>query len=110
MKKQSFLKMLYIKIISLAGNRWSIVDELCDAIQTNSNLDTIDERHLTCLCYAPNVGYRSWIFRYKGVLVALCYYGNGLFDFHTTVSHYDLYVARILFWLGRRVNLNEVFY
>ena len=72
------------------------VSELVREMQFH--FDEIDEmvgRDLRKLCYAPNVGYRSWIFEYKGTYVALEDYGNGFWGFYTTVGLWDLLVARV---------------
>ena len=77
------------------------VSELIREMQFH--FDEIDEmlgRDLKKVCYAPNVGYRSWIFEYKGTYVALEDYGNGFWGFYTTVGLLDVVVARVIEWFG----------
>jgi len=83
--------------------KWNILSELDEHLSIDPCLDDIDRRQINCICYAPNVGYRSWIFRYKGVFVALFDVGNGHYSFHTAVTMYDVFVAIILTWFERSV-------
>lgn len=77
-------------------NKWKKIAELCDYIAKDSTLDIVPyEHYFKCICHAPNVGYRSWIFNYRGVLVALYDLGNGHYDFHTAVTRFDTFVAKL---------------
>lgn len=73
--------------------KWKNSHELISLVQEDDTLSRCS--NLKCLSYAPNIGYRSWIFSYKGTLVALYDAGNGHYDFHTTVSLVDLLAARL---------------
>lgn len=73
--------------------KWEKLGELFRLVMQDSTLDNC-EKDLKCISYAPNIGYRTWIFRYKGVLVALDDVGNGHYDFYTAVSFIDLVIAR----------------
>lgn len=72
------------------------------------HFDEIDEMVgsgvLKKVCYAPNVGYRSWIFEYKGTYVALEDYGNGFWGFYTTVGLLDVLVGKAIEWWTRVKN------
>ena len=61
-------------------------------------IDDISGIDLKKLCYAPNVGYRSWIYIYKGTYVALEDYGNGRWAFYTVVGLLDVLVAKVYCW------------
>jgi len=74
--------------------KWQILSELVNKIEEDSQLDNCIGS-LECLCYAPNIGYRSWIFKYKGVRVALFDAGNGHYSFHMPVTWLDTLVARV---------------
>lgn len=74
--------------------KWNNIRELCMAIDEDDMLDSC-AKHLKCLGYAPNIGYRSWIFKYKGTLVALFDSGNGHYDFHTAVTYLDVIEAAV---------------
>lgn len=75
------------------NKKWRIVSELLECIANDDLLDSCS-KNLTCITYAPNVGYRSWIFLYKGILVALWDMGNCHWGFHSTVTLWDLIVAK----------------
>lgn len=84
--------------------KWQKIGELSRFIMQDSTLDNC-AKDLKCLSYAPNIGYRSWIFRYKGALVALDDAGNGHYDFYTVVNFMDLLAAKLtLFgaWLANQ--------
>lgn len=81
--------------VSNMSKKWNIISELCEKIYEDDMLDGCGE-HLKCIGYAPWIGYRSWIFSYKGVLVALFDVGNGHYDFHTAVTWIDMMRAKIL--------------
>ena len=70
------------------SKKWNIISELCEKIYEDDMIDGCGE-YLKCIGYAPWIGYRSWIFSYKGVLVALFDAGNGHYSFHTVVSRID---------------------
>lgn len=74
--------------------KWEIINDLLDEINKDDMLDTC-YKDLACIDYAPNIGYRSWIFKYKGVLVALFDEGNGHYAFHMPVNYLDVLVAKM---------------
>ncbi len=74
--------------------KWRKINELTGLIMEDSTLSNC-ANNLKCLSYAPNIGYRSWIFSYKGTLVALFDAGNGHYDFYTAVNFADLLAAKI---------------
>lgn len=77
--------------------KWDKINELIGYIAEDDTLDSIPKHiKLKCLCYAPNIGYRSWIFRYEGVLIALFDAGNGHYGFHTAITYIDLLVAKLI--------------
>jgi len=51
---------------------------------------------LECVCYAPCLGYRSWIFKYKAVYVALFDAGNGHYAFHMPATRIDVLFAKAI--------------
>jgi len=75
--------------------KWAKISELCEKLAHRTYEPGEFGSDLTCICYAPNIGYRSWIFRYKGVYVALFDAGNDNYDFHTAVSVTDVIVAKL---------------
>lgn len=74
--------------------KWKNVSELCERIVEGDMLDQCC-KDLACITYAPNIGYRSWIFKYKQTLVCLWDLGNGHWGFHSVVTHADLVVAKL---------------
>ena len=79
-------------------DKWCIIAELCDKLSPINRTHKPDEfgKDLKCITYAPNIGYRSWIFKYKGVYVALFDAGNDHYDFHTMVNYRDVIAAIII--------------
>lgn len=75
--------------------KWENISELILCITKDDMLDSC-AKHLKCICYAPNIGYRSWIFKYKGTLVALFDMGNGHYSFYTAVTWIDVLLAKIM--------------
>lgn len=80
--------------------KWNNIRELCELITRDDTLD-ICGKDLKYLTYAPNLGYRHWIFSYKRTLVALVEFGDGHFDFHSAVSLLDLIVAKLYVFLKK---------
>lgn len=80
--------------------KWHNVGDVCRAISEDSTL--MDDKlvpGLKCITYAPNIGYRAWIFKYKGTLMALWDEGNSHWGLHSVVSVWDLIVAKVMvFW------------
>ena len=107
--KKNILTVIYERIINLFVYRWDTVDEITQILSEDPCMDEIDGADIHCICYAPNIGYRSWIFRYKGVYFSLFDCGNGYYGFHSVVSRYDVFVAMILSWLERKVYVNDLF-
>ena len=81
--------------------RWEILSELIDEIGKDPLLDNC-RNDLSCICYAPNIGYRSWIFSYKKVYVALFDSGNGYYSFHMPVTRFDVLMASLLHALDKQ--------
>ena len=79
--------------------KWKNISELIDYIAEDDTLDSC-AKYLKCICYAPNIGYKSWIFKYKGTLIALFDLGNGHYDFHKAVTWIDVLLAKIMLKLN----------
>lgn len=75
--------------------KWKNIGDLYEKIANDDTLINC-RNYLTCVTYAPNIGYRSWIFNYKGTLVCLFDAGNGHYDFQTTVTYLDLLEAVLI--------------
>lgn len=75
--------------------KWEKINKLKRLIEEDGTLSNYTG-NLECVCYAPNLGYRSWIFKFEGVLVALFDEGNGHYDFHRAVSFVDILVAKLM--------------
>jgi hypothetical protein len=87
--------------------KWEKIGELYRLILQDSTLSNCPE-DLKYVTYAPNIGYRSWIFRYKGVLVALDDAGNGHYDFYTAVSFVDVLLAKLMVSRAVQKRLNKI--
>ena len=44
--------------------------------------------------YAPNLGYRNWIFRYKSIYLLMFCAGNGHYTYICTLNWFDVMVAK----------------
>lgn len=77
--------------------KWKNIAELCMKIAEDSTMNNIPK---SCfkgpIIYAPNMGYRSWIFHYKNIPVVLCDLGNGHYDFYSAATWFDILEARIV--------------
>lgn len=74
--------------------KWENIGELCEKIDEDDTLDQC-AKVLRCVAYAPNIGYRAWIFKYKKTLVALWDMGNSHWGFCSAVTRFDLLVAKV---------------
>ena len=79
--------------------KWKVINELIEKISRGQFHEFIGDcpaiADLECICYAPHIGYRAWIFKYKGVLICLWDHGNGWWQFHSAVSWIDILLAKI---------------
>ena len=71
-----------------------LIDELTQEINMDDTMDSI-ACHMKKITYAPNLGYNSWIFRYKNILVALYDCGNGHYDFQSKSNIWQVIVAKL---------------
>lgn len=70
-----------------------IVNELIEKLYEDDTLENVEKLLIGKVTYAPHIGYRAWIFKYKGVPVCLWDEGNGHYGFHSAVSHIDILVG-----------------
>lgn len=77
--------------------KWDNISELIENINIDDDtlLRKCEEGIIRKVTYAPNIGYRCWIFRYKGTPVCLWDMGNGHYSFYSAVSWIDILVAKI---------------
>lgn len=78
-----------------------IIHELIRGLEVDSTGSTLNGE-LKCVTHAPQLGYLSWIFKYKGVLVAVSDMGNGHFSYDYPVNKIDVLIARICYIVERR--------
>ena len=76
--------------------KWKIISELIEKLDNRTFEPNEFEGNLKCICYAPNIGYRSWIFKYNKVFVALFDAGYDHYNFNTAVSIFDVIVALLM--------------
>lgn len=90
MRKGKTLKVLH---------KWEIIEEFILEINRNDMLDQI-ANDIGEVCYAPLLGYRSWIFEYKGVLMLLFDAGNGHYQFmQGGVSYFQVFMNNMYVFL-----------
>ena len=59
------------------------------------------KKHLKSIGYAPHMGYRTWIFKYKRALVAVFDAGNGHYDYFSGATYIDVLRATIDAFINR---------
>ena len=77
--------------------KWNILSNLIDELAIDPTLST-SKMSIEKICYAPHIGYSSWIFKCDGVYVALF---NGCFNnysFHMPVTLLDVVRAKVTEW------------
>lgn len=82
--------------------KWLAVKELNIKL-TNRDYGNPDEFEgkLKGICYAPNIGYHHWIYKYDGVLVVLFDEGNDHYSFFSLASRIDVVIALIIGFIHR---------
>ena len=71
-----------------------LIDELMRHLDEDSTASSLTDV-LHCVTYAPQLGYRNWIFRYKGILVLLFDASNGHYEYLCPVGIFDVIVAKL---------------
>ena len=78
-----------------------LIDEILTALEEDTTLSTISNQ-ITCVCCAPNFGYRNWIFKYKGLYILLFDEGNGHYQYICPLSWFDVIKTKLKEMAGRR--------
>ena len=76
-------------------SKWSQLSEFILSIEEDDCLTRCCE-HVSKFVYAPHIGYRTWICRYKDIWVALYDTGNGHYDYCSRVSYIQFIIAKIM--------------
>ena len=73
------------------------IDVICDIIDVLDRDSTASclVGELKKITYAPNLGYRNWIFKYRGLYLLLYDMGNGHYQYLCPVSWFDVLYAII---------------
>lgn len=78
--------------------KWKLINELFERLNGHSFHEFMEDGshpdELRPLCYAPHIGYRAWIFTYKGTLICMWDSGNGWWTFHSAVTLVDVVIAK----------------
>ena len=87
--------------------KWITITELITEIENDSTLDkcAADLSHIT---HAPQLGYKSHIFKYKNQLVVLTDMGNGHYAFFMPATKLDVCVAKIKTWYEEKRYPTEI--
>ena len=72
-----------------------LIDEVISGLEKDTTASTLVE-NMVCICYAPHLGYRSWIFKYKTLYILLFDEGNGHYQYLTTLSRLDVVKAKLI--------------
>lgn len=86
----------------MISKKWDKIFDLRELLGDENRMFDTSDKSLRRLTYAPNMGYFTWIFSYKGLLVALFDAGNGHWEFFSLVSVWDLITAKIADLIERR--------
>lgn len=78
---------------NLMRKKWKIINELIEKLDEDDMLENVEKHLIGKVMYAPNIGYRAWIFEYKRVFACLWDQGNGHYGFHSAVSRIDVLIA-----------------
>ena len=75
-------------------NKIVLIDEVLTALEEDATLGSISN-YITRICYAPNFGYRSWIFKYKSLYILLFDEGNGYYQYICSLSWFDVIKTKL---------------
>ena len=87
--------------------KWIVITELISEIENDSTLDKC-VKDLSCITYAPQLGYRSYIFKYKSQLVVLSDLGNGHYGFFMPARKSDVIIGKIATWYEEKRYPSEI--
>lgn len=85
----------------LRKKKWAIISELIAKNAEDSQLDNCIG-DLKLVSYSPHLGYKSWLFKYKGRRVVLTDLGNSHFGFYMPATIFDEIIAKIQCVVARR--------
>lgn len=77
-----------------------LIDEVISGLEKDSTASTLIE-NIVCVCYAPHLGYRNWIFKYKTLYILLFDEGNGHYEYLSLLTWLDVVEAKIKNKLGK---------
>ncbi len=86
-------------------NKIKLIDEILTALEEDATLDSISN-HITCICYAPNFGYRNWIFKYKSLYILLFDEGNGYYQYICSLNWFDVIKTKLKTIFERKIKDN----
>ena len=75
--------------------KWKKIEELINYCVDDDALYTLFNPNLKLVSRAPQIGARAWIYKYKGIYIALWDMGNGHYSFYSCATLIDAIVARI---------------
>lgn len=82
-----------------------MIDEVLRGFEENHTGDTL-KPHFKYITYAPNLGYRNHIFKYKSIYVLVFDAGNDCFSYLCMVNLLDILISAIcskIDWWGSRL-------
>lgn len=94
--------------------KWKLINELFERLDGKSFHEFLEDdkskikNDLKPVTYAPHIGYRAWIFTYKGTPICLWDSGNGWWTFHSAVTLMDVIIAKIDIYKEERRQRNDV--
>ena len=79
-----------------------LIDEVISGLEEDSTGNTLVE-NMVRVCYAPHLGCRNWIFKYKTLYILLFDEGNGHYQYICSLTWFDVVKAKISEMIGRKV-------
>lgn len=71
-----------------------LIDEVISALENDTTMSNIVD-HMKCVCYAPHLGYRNWVFKYKSMYLLMFDEGNGHYQYICPLRYFDVLMARL---------------
>ena len=72
-----------------------LIDEIISGLNNDSTANTMLD-DLFCICHAPHLGYRNWIFKYKSIYVLFFDEGNGHYQYLAPLTWIDVIKAKLV--------------
>lgn len=86
-----------------------LIDEVMSALEEDTTMVNISNQ-MECICYAPHLGYRNWVFKYKSMYLLMFDEGNGHYQYICPLRCVDVLMARLSLlveWINKSYTAKE---